>query len=52
MTSRLHGPHQRQEVLITGTKPPRIWPQDSVSIFEAMGSGARQWASRFRAHAP
>ncbi len=44
MTSGYTGYTNGKEVLITGTKPPRIWPQDSVSIFEAMGSGAREWA--------
>jgi phosphatidylinositol-3-phosphatase len=44
MTSGYTGHTNDKEVLITGTKAPRIWPQDSVSIFEAMGSGAREWA--------
>ncbi len=44
MTSAYTGHTNGKEVLITGTKPPRIWPQDSVSIFEAMGAGAREWA--------
>ena len=44
MTSGYTGHSNGKEVLITGTKPPPIWPQDSVSIFEAMGSGAREWA--------
>ena len=44
LTSGYTGHHNGREVLITSTKLPRIWPQDSVSIFEAMGSGAREWA--------
>ena len=44
MTSGYTGHTNGKEVLITGTKPPRVWPQDSVSIFEAMGGGAREWA--------
>jgi hypothetical protein len=44
MTSGYTGHMNGQEVLITGTKLPPVWPQDSVSIFEAMGSDAREWA--------
>jgi hypothetical protein len=44
MTSGYTGHSDGQEVLITGTKAPRVWPQDSVSIFEALGAGAREWA--------
>jgi hypothetical protein len=44
LTSGYTGHSNGQEVLITGTKNPPIWPQDSVSIFEAMGAGAREWA--------
>ena len=44
MTSGYTGYHNGQEVLITGTKAPRVWPQDSVSIFEALGADAREWA--------
>ena len=44
MTSGYTGHSNGQEVLITGTKAPRIWPQDSVSIFEALGAAAREWA--------
>lgn len=44
LTSGYTGHNNGHEVLITGTKLPRIWPQDSVSIFEAMGSDAREWA--------
>jgi phosphatidylinositol-3-phosphatase len=44
LTSGYTGHNGGREVLITGTKNPPIWPQDSVSIFEAMGSGAREWA--------
>src|SRR5262245_32816302 len=43
MTSGYTGHMNGQEVLITGTKLPKVWPQDSVSIFEALGSDARQW---------
>ncbi len=44
LTSGYTGHAGGKEVLITGTKLPRVWPQDSVSIFEAMGSDAREWA--------
>jgi len=44
LTSGYTGHNGGKEVLITGTKLPRVWPQDSVSIFEAMGSDAREWA--------
>jgi hypothetical protein len=44
MTSGYTGYTNGREVLITGTKNPPIWPQSSVSIFEAMGAGAKQWA--------
>ncbi|MFC7486291.1 alkaline phosphatase family protein [Knoellia pratensis] len=44
LTSGYTGHSGGKEVLITGTKLPRIWPQDSVSIFEAMGPDAREWA--------
>lgn len=44
LTSGYTGHAGGKEVLITGTKLPRVWPQDSVSIFEAMGSNAREWA--------
>ena len=44
MTSGYTGHNNGREVLITGTKPPAKWPQDSVSIFEAMGGQAKQWA--------
>lgn len=44
LTSGYTGYSNGREVLITGTKLPHVWPQDSVSIFEAMGSDARQWA--------
>ena len=37
LTSGYTGHSGGKEVLITGTKLPRVWPQDSVSIFEAMG---------------
>ena len=45
LTSGYTGHDNGREVLITSTKLPRIWPQDSVSIFEAMGSQAREWAA-------
>ncbi len=44
VTSGFTGHSGGKELLITGTKLPRVWPQDSVSIFEAMGSDAREWA--------
>ena len=44
LTSGYTGYSNGREELITGTKLPHVWPQDSVSIFEAMGSDARQWA--------
>jgi phosphatidylinositol-3-phosphatase len=44
LTSGYTGHSNGQELLITGTKLPRIWPQDSVSIFELLGSDAREWA--------
>jgi phosphatidylinositol-3-phosphatase len=44
MTSGYTGHTNGKEVLITGTKLPPVWPQDSVSIFEALGSDAREWA--------
>jgi hypothetical protein len=44
MTSGYTGYSNGREVLITGTKNPPIWPQSSVSIFEAMGADAKQWA--------
>ena len=50
LTSGYTGHSGGREVLITGTKNPPIWPQDSVSIFEAMGSDARQWAESMPAN--
>lgn len=44
LTSGYTGHSGGKEVLITSTKLPRIWPQDTVSIFEAMGADAREWA--------
>lgn len=44
LTSGYTGHNGGQEQLITSTKVPRVWPQDSVSIFEAMGADAREWA--------
>lgn len=31
------------ETPITANKPASVWPQASVSLFELMGSGAREW---------
>ncbi len=44
LTSGYTGHSNGREVLITGTKAPRVWPQDSVSIFELLGNNAREWA--------
>jgi hypothetical protein len=50
LTSGYTGHSDGGEVLITGTKNPPVWPQDSVSIFEAMGSDAREWAESMPAN--
>ena len=50
LTSGYTGHSAGGEVLITGTKNPPVWPQDSVSIFEAMGSDAREWAESMPAN--
>lgn len=44
LTSGYTGHDKGREVLITGTKLPQVWPQDSVSLFELMGADAREWA--------
>jgi hypothetical protein len=44
MTSGYTGHSNGHEVPITGTKAPRVWPQDSVSIFELLGDDAWEWA--------
>jgi len=50
LTSGYTGHSGGREVLITGTKNPPVWPQDSVSIFEAMGGDAREWAESMPAN--
>ena len=44
ISSGYTGHNNGKEVPITSNRPPKVWPQDSVSIFEHLGTDAVQYA--------